>query len=44
MYEFISLETLRITVVMTHGYLKCCNLSLLIYKIPEFSHLLKKNT
>ena len=28
----ISLEILRIIVVMTHRYLKCCNVSLLIYR------------
>ena len=33
MYQPISLMILRIIVVMTHDYFKCCNASLLIYKI-----------
>ena len=32
MDQYNSLKILRLIVVMTHGYLKCCNVSLLIYR------------
>ena len=36
MDQYNSLKILRLIVVMTHGYLKCCNVSLLIYRGLDF--------